>query len=351
MKGKNMANKKILQPLLVYCLIIVVMSGAMIGCAGNKLKGSKINFITVAGAPILNVTRMWADGDNVADGYTVNYKHVGNPTLLVAELIQGNADFAIAPINIAAIMHNNGSGYRLAGVALWGINYIVAREDAAPISSIADLKGKTLIASSKAGTPGATLLELIKQNNMTAIETGTPTGNQVRIDWVAEVSNVQAQLVADNYNYAMLSEPVATALTLNQDLTRKLRISIDLQTEWEEKFSELYPQTGLIFHERLLSNHANFVKNFVEAVEVSSAWVLANPSEAGTLASSVPISVAALNADNISSAVAGGRLRMNVVRSQIAKQAVDNYLQILLNTNSSLIGGKKPGESFYYAIS
>lgn len=345
-----MTTKSIKTLSLVCCMMIIVIATITIGCNGKGKSVGEISFVTVAGAPVLNVAKMWADGNNVKEGYTVNYKHVANPTQLIAELAQGNADIAIAPINIAAMMHNNGSGYRLAAVASWGINYIVARENVDAVSTITDLKGKTIIASSKAGTPGVTLLELIKRNNMTAIETSTPTGNQVRIDWVAEVSNVQQQLVANNYDYAMLAEPVASAIVLNQNLTRKIKIAIDLQSEWEDIFGEVYPQTGLIFHERLLKKDADFIKKFIEVMEASSVWVLSNPSEAGILASSAPISVSALNAGNVSNAVNGGRLRITPVRAPTAKQAVDNYLQILLNADSSLIGGKMPGELFYYAI-
>ena len=316
-----------------------------------------INVMLVDGAPLLSMTQMMSDDFEGFDGYSVSYTMTNDSDLLVAALLNGEADFAIAPINVASMMHNNGSGYRLAAVTIWGIMHIVTDRD---VSSIEDLKGETIVAFGRSGTPGITLRAVLTQNGIGFDEPETTDftadPERVSIVYLPAASDVRDAIATGMevggtpVSFGLLAEPVATAITGYAGNAGRpgFIAKISLQTQWaRSNDNEIFPQAVLIFHERLLDQDADFVDDFIAAAEQSSLFANENPVEAGDLAVSLG-SIAIPNGTIVGNAYGAGRLPMTFTRAIDAKSAIVRYLEALMGENANLIGGNMPADSFYY---
>ncbi|MCL2751786.1 MAG: ABC transporter substrate-binding protein [Firmicutes bacterium] len=339
-------------------LICCFLAAGALACGKNN-HGEDVNISLTAvdGAPILTLAKMRAEDFAVANGYRISYTVTNDSDALVAALLNRTADFAITPINIAAMMHNNGSGYRLAAVTTWGIMHIVSNQN---VSSLEELKGETIVAFGKSGTPGITLRAVLEQNG---IEYAEPIGtnyavdpNKVHIIYLTAASDVRNAIVAGTLDgitvkFGLLAEPVATAVGGATAAVPhgQFTVKINLQTEWaKNNGGEIYPQAALIFHERLLAKDQKFVDQFIAMAELSSLYANAYPESAGSLAVQSG-SIAIPNGAVVKTAYDAGRLPIEFARAPEAKSRVNAYLQVILNDTPALVGGKMPSDSFYYA--
>jgi NitT/TauT family transport system substrate-binding protein len=342
--------------------MVLSLAGIM-ACQKSAVPEDKTKVITVYapdGAPLLSLTKMWADGYAVEKGYDLQYQApISGADALTAALMRQTPDIAIAPINIGAKMYTEGYGYVLAGVSIWGIMHIVSND--ATLNGLEGLKGKNVFAFAKAGTPGITLRSLLTQSAIAYTEQvdGATEADKVNIIYLTEAGDVRNAIVAGQLNgidvkYAVLPEPVATAITgaSQNRLDGAFSVKINLQDEWTARNSgEMYPQAGLLFHTRLLVDATDqaFLDKFIALAELSTDWALKNPEAAGDIAKAVLNSAAIPGGAPVNVAVKAGRLPLHFTHSAQAKQAVNAYLGIILAENATLVGGKLPDDSFYYS--
>lgn len=343
---------------LTLLLCIILTFGVLVACSNvDNPDDIAINVMLVDGAPLLSVAHMMSDDFAGISGYNLSFMKTNDVDTLVAALLNQEPDFAIVPINVAAMMFNNGSGYRLAAITTWGLMHIVSNRD---ISSLEDLKGETVVAFGRAGTPGITLRSILTQNNIEFIEPEsvdfTPDPNKVSIIYLTAPSDVRDAIATGMYiggkpvEFGLLAEPVATAITgfANNMGRPDFSARINLQTEWaRHNNDEIYPQAALIFHERLLLDHNDLVNEFIDTVEQSSIYANNNPIETGDLAVSLG-SISFPNGTIVGLAHSAGRLPMNFTHAVDAKLAVITFLQVIMDENPNLIGGRMPEDGFYY---
>jgi NitT/TauT family transport system substrate-binding protein len=343
---------------LLLCGLLAL--GSLAACRGETAASGEdaaIKVMLVDGAPLLTMAYMMADEAAGAGGYDISYTMTNDSDALIAALLNQEPDFAIAPINVAAMMSSNGSGYRLAAVTIWGIMQIVTDQD---VSTLTDLRGETIVAFGRSGTPGITLRAILEQNNIPYAEPDeagfAPDPDKVSIVYLTAPSDVRDALATGlevggkPASFGLLAEPVATAITGFAGNAGRpgFAAKINLQDEWAKNNNgEYYPQAALIFHERLLSDHKEFVKDFTARAEQSSIYANEHTVEAGDLAVSLG-SVTIPNGTVVGAAYGAGRLPLDFTYAAAAKQAVNAYLEVFMAENANLIGGKMPADSFYY---
>ena len=349
-----------MKKIVILVLCGVLSLGVLAACKSENVESGDdvaISVMMVDGAPLLSMTYMMSDEFAGLDGYDISFTMTNDVDAIVAALLNGEPDFAIAPINVAAMMNTNGSGYRLAAVTIWGIMQIVSDQD---VTSLEELKGETIVAFGRGGTPGITLRAVLRQKNIDFVEPDsadfTPDPDKVSIIYLTAASDVRDAIATGMVvggkavSFGLLAEPVATAITgfANNAGRPGFTARINLQTEWARNNNgEIYPQAALIFHERLLVDNAVFVNDFIVKVEQSSAYANDSPVEAGDLAVSLG-SIAIPNGTIVGNAHSAGRLPLNFTLAADAKSAIITYLQVLVEENANLIGGRMPADSFYY---
>jgi NitT/TauT family transport system substrate-binding protein len=337
------------------CLLAVFLVCACVNKGGIE-SYVPIKVVMVDGSPLLTMSKMAWENFEIRKGYDINYTLIFDSDALVASLLNKEPDFAIAPVNVAAMMNANGSGYRLAAVPIWGILHIVSNQN---ISSLDDLKGETLLVYGRSGVPGITIRALFELNNIKYVENQgtrfTVPADTVHIIYLAGASDVRDAVIAgrlDNMTvkFALFAEPVATAIAgTTANLPQgQFTAKISLQSEWAKKNNgAVFPQAALIFHERLLEKDTVLIKKFIAMTELSAMYAQYYPKEAGDLV--VTLGSISIPGGNITeSAVKAGRIPLNFARAPAAKDAVNTYLKIIYEDTPSLIGGSMPQDNFYY---
>lgn len=255
----------------------------------------------------------------------------------VAPLIsKSEADIAAVPANLASVLYNKTSGaVRVIAVNTLGVLYICELGDA--VNTVADLRGKTIFSAGKGATPEYALEYVLRANGL------DPTVD-VTIEWKSEHAECVAALAQDATAIAMLPQPFVTTAQAKND---QIRVALDLNQEWaaaceaEGRDGKLITGVAVVRSE-FADAHPEAVDAFLGHYRESVEFVNANTDEAAALVGGydiVPEAVAkkALPACNIT-----------FVDGADMKAQLSGYLEVLADQNADAVGGKLPGDDFYY---
>lgn len=255
----------------------------------------------------------------------------------VAPLIsKSEVDIAAVPANLASVLYNKTSGaVRAIAVNTLGVLYICELGDT--VSTVADLRGKTIFSAGKGATPEYALEYVLRANGL------DPT-TDVTIEWKSEHAECVAALAQDATAIAMLPQPFVTTAQAKND---QIRVALDLNQEWaaaceaEGRDGKLITGVAVVRSE-FADAHPEAVDAFLGHYRESVEFVNTNTDEAAALVGGyeiVPEAVAkkALPACNIT-----------FVDGADMKEQLGGYLEVLADQNADAVGGKLPGDDFYY---
>ena len=240
---------------------------------------------------------------------------------------------ACVPANLAAVLYNKTEGeIEVLAVNTLGVLYIV--ENGESVHSMADLKGKTIVAAGKGSTPEYALRYLLTEN-------GIDPDNDVTIDWKSEHSECVAALASGQASVALLPQPF---VTVAQSKIEGLRMALDLNAEWDALDNGSALITGVIVARRaVVEENPAAVNEFLKEYAASVDWVNANTADAAALIGEYSI---------VDAAVAEKALPYcNIVCLTGADllEALPGYLEVLYNASPAAVGGEMPDNSFYFA--
>ncbi|MDR3345224.1 MAG: ABC transporter substrate-binding protein [Oscillospiraceae bacterium] len=256
------------------------------------------------------------------------------PTEIPGLLTAGTVDIAALPLNLAATLYNKTSGnIVLLNVNTLGVLYLLER-GGETVSSIADLKGKTVYASGQGATPEYVLNFLLEKN-------GLDPKKDVTIEWVADHAALSAKLLAGGANIAVLPEPNVTTATA-KDST--VRVALDLNKAWADATDGGKLAMGcVVVRKEFLKDNPDAVSKFVEDYTSSVHFVNGNPVQAGTLAAKYEILPDAALAQK---AIPNCQL-VSITGNDMKTIAAEN-LKVLFDADAKSIGGALPKDAFYY---
>lgn len=265
-----------------------------------------------------------------------NFHLAGSADELTPRLIKGELDIICVPANLAAVLYNKtGGGIVTLAVNTLGVLYIVENGGEA-IQSMADLKGRTIVAAGKGSTPEFGLRYLLEQN-------GLDPDKDVAVDWKSEHAECVAALAAGTADLALLPQPF---VTVAQGKLENLRVALDLTAEWDALGGGSAMITGVAVARRdLVEERPELVDEFLREYAVSVDWVNGNTAEAAELV--------AANGIIESPAIAEKALpQCNIVclTGQEMSGKLSGYLQVLAEANPDSVGGQLPGDGFFYGI-
>ena len=259
---------------------------------------------------------------------------VGAADELMPRILQGEVDIAAVPANLAATLYQKTQG----GVTVLAVNVLgvlyVGELGGETVQTVADLKGKTLLATGKGATPEYFLRYILTQN-------GLDPDKDVAIQWKSEPSEVVALLNAKGEGLAMLPQPYVTAAA-NQ-LGENFRIALSVSEEWEKLESDSRCTTAVVMaRTAFVQEHPEQVQAFLEALSQSVQWVNEQPQEAAELCEQLGI----IKAGVARKAIPGCNLVC--ITGDEMKQALSGCLEVIYDQNPRAVGGKLPGDDFYY---
>lgn len=253
---------------------------------------------------------------------------------LVAMVASGKVDIALIPANVAGVLYNKTEG----GISVIDINTLgvlnIVSDDTG-ITSIADLKGKTIYLTGKGTVPDYVLHYLLKENGL--------TDSDVTLEYKSEPTEVAALLKEKKGAVGLLPQPFVTVACAQNEA---LQIVLDLTKEWDSvqggQGSQLI--TGVtIASKDFIENNNDKLLVFLSDHKVSTESALANPDETAELIvkagiiEKAPIAKKALPYCNIT-----------YIDGEAMKTALSGYLNVLYEQDPKSVGGKLPDDNFYY---
>ena len=267
---------------------------------------------------------------DAVDSYT--FTLAAAATELAPQLVKGDLDIACVPANLAATLYQQTEGEVVTlGINTLGVLYIVENGNA--VQSLADLEGKTMVASGKDSTPEYALRYLLEEN-------GVDPDTGVVIDWKNEHSECVSALASGAATIALLPQPF---VTVAESKMPELRTALDLTEQWDALDNGSALITGVVVARRdVVEAHPQAVERFLEQYAASVDWVNANAADAAALIGEYGI---------VDAAVAEKALpACNIVciTGSEMKEKLSGYLQVLCDASADSVGGAMPGDDFYY---
>ena len=265
-------------------------------------------------------------------GSTYTLTLAGAADEITPALMKGELDMACVPANLGSVLYNKTEGQIVTlAVNTLGVIYIVEKGNA--VNSMADLAGKTIVAAGKGSTPEYGLRYLLTEN-------GIDPDTDVTIDWKSEHSECVAALASGAATIALLPQPF---VTVAQGKIDALRVALDLTAEWDALDNGSAMITGVVVARRaFVEEHPAAVAAFLADYAASVEWVNGNTADAAARIGDMGI---------VDAAVAEKALPYcNIVCITGEEMAgkLSGYLQVLFDAEPKAVGGKLPGEDFYY---
>lgn len=275
--------------------------------------------------------------DKSAKGQTSNvyeFTMAGKADELVGKIASGDLDIALVPANVASVLYNKTQGnVTVLDINTLGVLYVVASDDS--ITSMADLKGRTIYMTGKGTTPEYVMNYLLKENGLTS--------DQVTLEFKSEATEVASILKEDSTAIGVLPQPFATAACIQNP---ELKTVLDLTEQWnqlnQDTGSMLVTGVTLVRSDFLRENRSP-VADFLKDHQDSALYAAEHEEEAAQLiveqgiVEKAPIAQKALPYCNIV-----------CLTGQEMKDALSGYLSTLNEQDPKSIGGQMPGDDFYY---
>ncbi len=275
--------------------------------------------------------------DRAEKGETENdytFTMAGKADELVGSVANGDLDIVLVPANVASILYTKTQGnVNVIDINTLGVLYVVASDDS--ISSMEDLKGKTLYMTGKGTTPEYVMNYLLSENGL--------NDGDVTLEFKSEAAEVASVLKEDSSAVGVLPQPFATAACIQNEALKPV---LDLTEQWnllnKENGSQLV--TGVtIVRSDFLKENEEAVKLFMEDHKASAAYTSEHLDEAAEMVAALgivekaPIAKKAMPACNIV-CITGDEM----------KSALSGYLSVLEAADAKSVGGQLPADDFYY---
>ncbi|MDP4132524.1 MAG: ABC transporter substrate-binding protein [Bacillota bacterium] len=319
--------KKIISIILALTLL------ALSGCGIKKEEATVIRIGGLKGATSIGLVKVMEDNANSKALNKYEFTIAGSADEITPKLIHGDLDIAAVPANLASVLYNNTDGaVKLLAINTLGVLYIVDKNS--NVTKLSDLKGKTIYATGKGSAPEYTLRYILSKN-------GIDPDKDVTIEWKSEPTEVVALLAKSESGVAMMPQPY---VTIASSQVKGLNVALDLTKEWNTVNKDSKLLTGVIVVRKdFAENHPKALSDFLKEYEASTKYVNSNVKEASQLVEKFNIIAKAAIAEK-----AIPYCNITFVSGDEMKTAMSGYLKVLYDQNPASIGGKLPGDEFYF---
>lgn len=314
-----------MKKILALFLAAVMLIG-MAACSKNEKTGVTVNIGVLKGPTGMGAAWLMDQNEQGLSSNSYNFTIAGAPDVLTGQLISGDMDMAALPTNAISTLYNKTEGkITVLGVNALGVLYVLENGDR--INSVADLEGKTILASGQGSTAEYVLNYILEQNGVSA-----------EIFWASEHSEAATLALSGEYDIVMLPEPFVTTVTTKNG---SFRVALDLTREWEALGGGELTMGGIAVRNKFLEAHPDAVKAFVKEYANSVAFTNAQPADAAKLIAKYEIAAEEIAKNAIP--------RCNIVwlHGENYKAKLENFLGVVYEANPAGIGGKMPGDDFY----
>ncbi len=296
-----------------------------------------VNVMALKGPTAMGMVKFMDEVDaGTVDSENYQFDIAASADEVTPKLIQGEADIAAVPANLASVLYQKTEGgVQVPAVNTLGVLYIVENGDT--VQTAADLKGRTIYASGKGATPEYALNFILEENGLTP-------GEDVTIEWKSEHSECVAAITQDPSGIAMLPQPfVTTAQAKNPDL----RTALDLTEEWDQVMEGKEEQSRLltgvvVVRTEFAEEHPEAVEDFMARYADSVEYVNSQTEDAAKLVGKYEIVTEEVAVKAIP------ECNIVCITGEDMKEQLSGYLAVLNEQNPEATGGSLPDDDFYY---
>ena len=304
--------------------------------SGGSGDGTVIRVGGLKGPTTMGLVKLMDDAENGKAQNDYEFTMVTAADELTALVAGNKVDIALLPANVAGVLYNKTKGgISVIDVNTLGVLYLVSSDTS--VTSIDQLKGKTVYLTGKGTTPEYSLRYLMSAAELTE--------DDVTLEFKSEPAEVASVLAEDPSRNGLLPQPfVTSALAQNESLS----VILDLTKAWDEAQEQAETRSRMITGVTIVNNdflaaHGDLVDTFLSEHEASIRFTSEDPDTASMLieaAGIVPkaaVAKKALPGCNIAF-LSGGEM----------KTALSGYLKALFDQNPASTGGALPDDAFYY---
>ncbi|MCD6545033.1 MAG: ABC transporter substrate-binding protein [Thermotogae bacterium] len=297
----------------------------------NALIFSQGVFINPIGPTLLPAAGLFSG--EIKTSENIELKIWKNPDEAVAMLSSGQANIALLPVSLGAILYNKKVPIKLVAVSTWKAFYLIGTSY--DVKSFKDLKGKEIYTPFGPGQTGDAIMRYFFKKY------GLEVNKDITIKY-ANNPEIVALLSSGKVKYALLPEPFVSLALLK---VKDCRILIDIQSEWAKAVGlkeERIPISGIFVRQDFLKNNPDLFEEFITAYEKSLNWLFKNEDKAVEFVSKI---MGNFPAKVLESAMKNSRFEF--VYSKNCKEEIELYFKELTSTDPEIIGGI-PDEEFFF---
>ena len=311
---------------LLAIVLMLAMCFAMTSC-GDKSLSENIKIGTLVGPTGMGLI-------DLQDNENIDLELYQAPTDAMQKLISGDIDVACVPSNLGPVLYNKTGGQvQILTTVVNGVLYLVENGDS--VKSVADLKGKTIFASGKGGTPEYVLTALLQ-------DAGMEVGKDVTVKWLDNHADVAQQVATKPGAIGLLPEPQVSAIEAK---AQTVKTALDCNALWQDLTGQELPMGILLAKKSFVEEHADdvdvllsLVATSVEDVNSASDEVVQKIVDAGIVPSAEICKAVIPNCSIV------------CMSAEDSKATLGAFFEKLYEIEASAIGGKLPGDDIYYGI-
>ena len=319
---------------LILMTISMLLTMALFAGCGKKEEAPGLRIGGMKGPTSMGLLFMKEEAENGENPEGYAFTMVTGADELLPMMIKGELDIALVPANVAAVLYQKTEGsVAVIDINTLGVLYMVSGDG--EIGQPEDLRGKTIYLTGKGTTPDYVLHYILKEN-------GLQEGDYT-LEYKSEPTEVAALLAEKPEAVGLLPQPFVTVACAQNE---NLQVVMDMNEQWSllqgEGGSRMVTGVTVVRREILdayleavetfLQNHKDSTKAINEDAEKGAELVVA----AGIIGKA-PIAQKAIPNCNIT-----------YIDGEEMRQALSGYLEVLFEQDASSVGGKLPGEDFYY---
>lgn len=290
-----------------------------------------IHIAALKGPTALGMLQIMEKDENGTAANDYEFTLAGAADEIVSKIVSGELDIAAVPTNVGATLYNKTEGgVQLAALNTLGVLYILEKGDS--IQSVADLAGKTIVATGQGSTPEYALNMILEANGLK---------DSVTVEYKSEHSEVLPMLLSGEAEIALLPQPFVTSvLAQNEDI----RVALDVTEEWNQAVNGESDLTMgcVVVRKEFAEDNKAALDAFLEEYKVSVEYVNANPAEAAVISEKNDIIKAAVAEKAIP------ECNIVFIEGEEMEKIASGCLQVLFDAEPRSVGGKLPDEAFYY---
>lgn len=270
---------------------------------------------------------------DLMDDEKYSFTLTSDPTEIVSLISSKSVDVAACPLNLAAnIYKKTNGGIRMIGLNTLGVLYIVT--NGTDLTSISELKGKTVYSTGQGSTVEYILNYILNEN-------GLKVGEDIKVEYLSEHSELVAKMASGAVEYGVLPQPFVTAATAKND---KLKVTLSLTEEWNKVSPETQLSMGcLIARTEFVENNKEALNTFIAENKLSVESVNNNPAAAAQKIAEKGIIESAAVAEK-----AIPHCNVVFIDGEQMKTIANANFEVYFNADPTSIGGAIPNSEIYY---